>query len=374
MIVDDHPHLSLSVLLNRARAPLELISGAEYLFYTENGRSALYQGLKLLEPGGKETILVPSYNCGSEVEPIRRSGYRVAYYSIDRSCRPDIGEIEGLINGKTLAVMVTHFNGFPQPIEDIKQVCSKKGVYLIEDCAHVLHSGLNGKRLGSFGDIAVFSPRKYLPIPNGGLLAVNNRSIGMRGRQAGGKNSRVARDAASVLKGMIKHNLKAGRNGRGQDPGLTGSKGLQQGESVEIHDFHEENYDRGISPVSKYILERSDLGDVIKKRRRNYSLIYERLTDLKGLKGLSGSLPEDVCPLHYLALTEDPWRLRGFLLTKNVETIVFWSFFHRDFPFGTQPDSEYLKRHVLAFPVHQNLTPSDMDYMAGMARSYFEND
>src|SRR6185295_8963011 len=45
------------------------------------------------------------------------------------------------------------------------------------DCAHALYSRLGDRSLGTFGDIAIFSPWKSLPLPDGGLLVLNRPDL-----------------------------------------------------------------------------------------------------------------------------------------------------------------------------------------------------
>jgi perosamine synthetase len=52
---------------------------------------------------------------------------------------------------------VTHFLGFPQPIDEVKKICGERTLFLIEDCAHALLSYHDGKPLGSYGDVSNFS-------------------------------------------------------------------------------------------------------------------------------------------------------------------------------------------------------------------------
>ena len=45
---------------------------------------------------------------------------------------------------------------------------------LFEDCALAFGSSYVGKPLGSFGDVSIFCLAKFLPVPNGGVLAINS--------------------------------------------------------------------------------------------------------------------------------------------------------------------------------------------------------
>jgi hypothetical protein len=53
----------------------------------------------------------------------------------------------------------------------------RKKIFLIEDCAHALLSSHKGQSLGSDGDISIFSLLKTLPVPNGGILLLNNGNL-----------------------------------------------------------------------------------------------------------------------------------------------------------------------------------------------------
>jgi perosamine synthetase len=75
-------------------------------------------------------------------------------------------------------VLVVHYFGFPQPIVKIKEFCKERGLYLLEDCAHVLQGRTEeGIVLGTSGDISIFSWRKFLPVYDGGQLVINNPAL-----------------------------------------------------------------------------------------------------------------------------------------------------------------------------------------------------
>ena len=85
--------------------------------------------------------------------------------------------LENKITRQTRAVLIIHYFGFPQPIHKIREICNKKDVLLIEDCAHALFSSHGEEAIGSEGDLAIFSLRKTLPLPEGGGLLINNPEL-----------------------------------------------------------------------------------------------------------------------------------------------------------------------------------------------------
>lgn len=114
-----------------------------------NARAAIRSACDVLRIGGGDEVLVSAYNCGSEVDPVLASGADVSMYRVDHNCAVDLASIEGRISPRTKAVYVTHYFGFPQrAIVDLKSLCERKGLYLIEDCALSLLGTLDDVRLG----------------------------------------------------------------------------------------------------------------------------------------------------------------------------------------------------------------------------------
>src|SRR5262249_14275549 len=98
---------------------------------------------------------------------------QVDFYSTKRDCTVDLLDIIGRITPTTRALLVVHYFGFPQGIHELREICKRHQIALIEDCAHVLCGDIDGQPLGSFGDAAIFSWRKFLPIYDGGELVIN---------------------------------------------------------------------------------------------------------------------------------------------------------------------------------------------------------
>ena len=76
--------------------------------------------------------------------------------------------------------LLTHIGGWVNPdIEKIAGLCKKKGITLIEDCAHSLGSTLNGKHTGLFGDAGVYSlyATKAVPAGEGGIVITNDNDL-----------------------------------------------------------------------------------------------------------------------------------------------------------------------------------------------------
>ena len=85
-----------------------------------------------------------------------------------------------MVTNKIKAVVVTHLYGQVAPIKDVIELCSKSGIKVIEDCAQAHGAQIEGKKVGSFGDISTFSfyPTKNLgAVGDGGAVLTNDDQI-----------------------------------------------------------------------------------------------------------------------------------------------------------------------------------------------------
>ncbi|UCH14341.1 MAG: aminotransferase class V-fold PLP-dependent enzyme, partial [Bacteroidales bacterium] len=143
--------------------------------YFHKARVAIRYACELLGIGAGDTILAPSYNCGSEIDPLYKSGAEVSLYRVDEAGQIDTGDLQKRINAKTRLIYVTHYFGFPHDLTIIKKICKENGILLLEDCALSLFSNYpDREKIGSAGDISVFSFTKTLPVPDGGVMVINN--------------------------------------------------------------------------------------------------------------------------------------------------------------------------------------------------------
>jgi dTDP-4-amino-4,6-dideoxygalactose transaminase len=117
-----------------------------------------------------------------------------------------------------------------------------------------------------------------------------------------------------------------------------------------------------MSPLSALVLRNLDYASIVAARRRNYFLLLGRLRDLA--PPVFGELPPGVCPLFYPFVTDDKSGVAERLAARGVETVDFWRTHHPSCPPGEFPEVDALRRRVLELPVHQDLAPEDMAFVA----------
>ena len=136
-----------------------LSSGTKFptIYLTNSGRSALYLILQSLNIKQEDEILLQAFTCNAVSNPILWSKANPVYVDISDDYNMDINDLEKKITKNSKAIIVQHTFGIPAKIEQIIKIAREYNLIVIEDCAHSLGQELNGKKLGTFGDISFFS-------------------------------------------------------------------------------------------------------------------------------------------------------------------------------------------------------------------------
>ncbi len=348
-------------LLKRGRraAPLD---SARVVFYFQ-ARYALWHAAKVLGLGRETSVLVPAFQCGTELDAFVELGIPLRFYEVGRSLRVDVEALERAVDDRTRAILVTHYFGHAQDLRPVQRFCRERGLFLIEDCAHTLSGKVGDRFLGTFGDVSVFSMRKILPAPDGGALRINRPDLPLPAARGGPPLSLTL----GALKLSITRNLKnrKGRFGRALRAALRSplvrllKKGRSHVPEVEetIPDlcaFHPERIHWGMSAVSRRIVESVDPEEVGRRRRENFNYLLANLGVSKEVEALTGPLPPGACPWMLPILARDPDRLLELLRGHGIEIGRFWQDCHPAFPVDAFPEAAFLKRNVLALSVHQD--------------------
>ncbi|KKQ33177.1 MAG: Lipopolysaccharide biosynthesis protein rfbH [candidate division TM6 bacterium GW2011_GWF2_37_49] len=124
-----------------------------------------------------DEVIVPAASFPTTVAPIIQNGLIPVFVdSMLGFYNPSIESIKRAYSPKTRAVVFAHTLGNPAQIDQIKNFCIEKNLFLIEDCCDALGSKFGEARLGTFGDLATFSfyPAHHITMGEGGAVAVSN--------------------------------------------------------------------------------------------------------------------------------------------------------------------------------------------------------
>ncbi len=91
----------------------------------------------------------------------------------------DVARLEAAITPRTRAIMLAHTLGNPYDLETITRLCRQHGLWLVEDCCDALGSTYQGRKVGSFGDIATLSfyPAHHITMGEGGAVFTNSDEL-----------------------------------------------------------------------------------------------------------------------------------------------------------------------------------------------------
>lgn len=338
--------------------------------FSYNTRVAIRKSCDVLGLGPGDEILVPAYNCGSEVDPLRDAGLTLRLYPLDRSLRIDPSALERMIGPRTRAVYLTHYFGFLRPeTAALRALCDRNGLWLIEDCALSLLSGARPAE-GHTGDIAVFCFHKFFPTLGGGALVINNEALAAKTLFDGHVPARqtlryLARMGLSSFLGAGGSAAVLRRLRRSRVQGTPPDEDSPARPDVPAHYYFDPRLrDAPISVLASRPLRAFNVEQTITARRRNYGLYLEALADIPGVCPLFADLPDEACPVAMPVLTENRDALVAALTARGIAATPWWAGYNRYLDWSGCADACYLKDHVLSLPLHQYLAPEAIEHIA----------
>lgn len=148
-------------------------------------QSALETALHYFGVKGKE-VLVCTNSFISIPNSVASVGGRVIFTDIEaETLSMNPASLRSKISNKTCGVIVTHIAGFPNPhLKEISELCKDNGLFLIEDATHAIGASVEGRKVGTFGDAAVFAstPTKVMTTGEGGMLVTEDGKLAEEAR------------------------------------------------------------------------------------------------------------------------------------------------------------------------------------------------
>lgn len=155
------------------------ITGARYSHLCSSGTAALCTALTACSIGAGDEVIVPGFTFVATFEAIILVGAIPVFSEIDETLCLNPDRLEDVITSKTRAVVPVHMCGAMARIDEIKIVCDKKGLILLEDACQSLGASYQGKALGTFGLSGCFSfdAVKTVTCGEGGGIITDNKDV-----------------------------------------------------------------------------------------------------------------------------------------------------------------------------------------------------
>jgi 8-amino-3,8-dideoxy-alpha-D-manno-octulosonate transaminase len=153
--------------------------GVGHCHLCSSGTAALSIALASCGVGAGDEVIVPPFTFIATIEAVLFAGAVPVFAEIDDTLCLDPKSIEAILTPRTKCVLPVHMCGAMARIDEIKLLCEKKGLVLIEDACQSLGSSMNGKALGTFGQMGCFSfdAVKTITCGEGGAIVTDNKDL-----------------------------------------------------------------------------------------------------------------------------------------------------------------------------------------------------
>ena len=332
---------------------------------------------------GRQEVIIPAFSSFCLPSAVAKAGLRIKLCDISpRTLDFDLDRLESAISDRTLCVIPVHLFGLAAQADVITEMAKAKGAYVIEDAAQAAGGRLNGRRLGTIGDIGIFSlgRGKNITTVDGGILVTEApalaaeicKSLDMLVQS----NSRTASQALTAVKAMaLSVFLRPGLYWFPQRLPF-----LKLGASVFSTGFDIGALSKFQAGMGVSVLGQLDRYNEI--RRANAAYLMEQLKDADGVQlpePIPGSYP---VYLRFPVLVKDPagrmvaYRTlagQGLGASTTYPTALNAIQALRSYAVGLEdsyPGAEAVAQRILTVPVHPYVTCSDLEGMAQVLRSF----
>ena len=134
-----------------------------------------------LEPG--DEVITSAMTFVATLNTVVLAGGKPVLADVDKETyNLSLDAVEAAITPRTRAIVPVHFAGMPVDLDRLYAMADKHGIRVIEDAAHAIGTGYKGKRIGSFGDVQIFSfhPNKNMTTGEGGCIASRDADLQAR--------------------------------------------------------------------------------------------------------------------------------------------------------------------------------------------------
>jgi perosamine synthetase len=372
MIIRKAPRPALRYFLPRrkSRHPCN-----PHVISTYSGRYAIYQTLHALGLNSEDEILLPAYHCLAMLQPIITYGCRPTIYRIDNRLQTTVDQVmKGVSEHTRMVILVHHFGIYQRETENIARELAHLGIFLMEDCAHVVpfsrHKG------GALGDVAVYSPWKFLPLLDGGILQFNNGNIYRKLDLCEPplflaiKNAKNILEREMALSGnrifgklylYLDKTFRRGREFLSSMP--------RERITTDQVSFHNQYIKFKATSLSRWATYAADFEEIYHKRSQISCSLFEQ-TYQGGQFQPPQFLPgnESDCVFGFPILIHDRRQAVPFLKSRNIPHFTFGDKLHDEQLL--EPDSAELRfsRNLLFVPLLQDFNPHEVAYLAANVR------
>ena len=149
-------------------------------------RTAIYFSLKAKQISPGSEIIMPPITIKPILDVVLALQLKPVFVDLDKNTLCfDLNKLAESITGNTKAILITYLFGMVPDMDAMMAVCKKNNLFVLEDFSQCLNGEYNGKKVGGFGDVGIYSASsiKTLDTYGGGLLVTDDSAINGQLRQ-----------------------------------------------------------------------------------------------------------------------------------------------------------------------------------------------
>jgi perosamine synthetase len=326
--------------------------GTRYAVTLNSGTSALHAVLLAHGIGTGDEVIVPSFTFIATANSPFFVGARPVFADVEKETYGlDPESVSECITSKTKAIMPVHVGGSPCKIRELREIADDRGIVLIEDAAESLGAKIKDKKVGTYGESAMFSfcGPKVITTGEGGVITSDSQEIYEKIKLLRSHGRADTKDYFSTNEYM--DYISLGYNFRMSN--ITAALGIAQMKKLD---------------------------KIIQIRRENAAYLTKNLKN--AVKAIKTPVPlKEYYHLYQMYTIESDHRdaLMNALSEAGIMAKVYFppvhlSHFYKNVLKCTPhlPVTEALASRVLTLPMYPNLTKEEMDYMVSHIEKFYQ--
>ena len=154
--------------------------GHKYAVTVANGTAALEIAVQSLNLPKSSEVIIPNFTIFSNAIACLKNNLKIKPIDCSKfDWNMNLQLILKNITSKTKLIIATHIYNYPLEIDNLKKICKKKKILLLEDAAEVFGQKYKKKMCGSFGDLSTYSfyANKQITTGEGGMITTNSKKL-----------------------------------------------------------------------------------------------------------------------------------------------------------------------------------------------------
>jgi 8-amino-3,8-dideoxy-alpha-D-manno-octulosonate transaminase len=150
--------------------------GVRHAVAVASGTGALHTALGALGVGPGQEVILPAYLWVSVIAAVVNRGAIPVFADIDETFCLDPADVARKVTPRTSGIVMVHMSGAPGNVPEVLKVARARNLFLVEDCAQCAGGSIHGRKVGTFGDLAIFSfqMNKNMTAGEGGAVVTDD--------------------------------------------------------------------------------------------------------------------------------------------------------------------------------------------------------